>query len=246
MKKYYVYQHIRHDKNEVFYIGIGTKSLQDVKCNTYSRAYSKHKDNSIWLKIVNKTSWSFEILYEYDNRKEAEEKEKELILLYGRKFNNTGILANFTLGGEKNKGYLHTLEAKNKISKRLKGKKRISYVIYDNDLRQKLSKIQKEIANRPEMIELRRNIAKGNSYHLGHKHSEESKKRMRESAKKRGINAITIKCKLIDIENNIEWEGESIKDLSNKVPISLSTLNRLSQGIKVSKKIMNTYKFIKL
>ena len=177
---------------------------------------------------------------------EAEEKEKELILLYGRKFNNTGILANFTLGGEKNKGYLHTLEAKNKISKRLKGKKRISYVIYDNDLRQKLSKIQKEIANRPEMIELRRNIAKGNSYHLGHKHSEESKKRMSESAKKRGINAITIKCKLIDIENNIEWEGESIKDLSNKVPISLSTLSRLSQGIKVSKKIMNTYKFIKL
>ena len=49
MKKYYVYQHIREDKNEIFYIGIGTKSKQDLKCGTYSRAYSKHIDNNIWL-----------------------------------------------------------------------------------------------------------------------------------------------------------------------------------------------------
>lgn len=47
MKKFYVYQHIREDKNEIFYIGIGTKSKQDLKCNTYSRAYSKHIDNNI-------------------------------------------------------------------------------------------------------------------------------------------------------------------------------------------------------
>lgn len=35
MKKYYVYQHIREDKNEIFYIGIGTRSKQDLRCNTW-------------------------------------------------------------------------------------------------------------------------------------------------------------------------------------------------------------------
>ena len=63
MKKYYVYQHIREDKNEIFYIGIGTRSEQDLRCNTYSRAYSKHIDNNIWLKVVAKTKWKFEILF---------------------------------------------------------------------------------------------------------------------------------------------------------------------------------------
>ena len=63
MKKYYVYQHIREDKNEIFYIGIGTKSKQDLNCNTYSRAYSKHVDNNIWLKIFDNTKWKFEILF---------------------------------------------------------------------------------------------------------------------------------------------------------------------------------------
>lgn len=37
MKKYYVYQHIREDKNEIFYIGIGTKSKQDPRCKLYNK-----------------------------------------------------------------------------------------------------------------------------------------------------------------------------------------------------------------
>ena len=116
MEKYYVYRHIRVDKNEPFYIGIGTKSEQDLKYGYYGRASAKHIDNNIWLKIIAKTEWRWEILLESDDRNFIYEKEKEFILLYGRKFDNSGTLANLTLGGEENRGYKHSEEAKRKIS----------------------------------------------------------------------------------------------------------------------------------
>lgn len=246
MKKYYVYQHIREDKNEIFYIGIGTKSKQDIRCNTYSRAYSKHIDNNIWLKIVAKTNWKFEILFESDNRKEVEQMEIKLIAKYGRKCDNTGCLANLTLGGEKNLGYKHSKEALEKISKKAKRKRGPSTVKYTPELRKKLSEIQKEIANRPEKIEYRKRLAKGNSYHLGHKHSEETKAKMAKAALKRGVNAKTIKCKLIDKTNKLTWEADSIASLSKIVPLSLSTISRLSRGVRVSSKTNEQFEFIKI
>ena len=245
MKKYYVYRHIREDKMETFYVGIGTRSTQDLKCNTYGRAYAFHRDNIIWIRIVAKTKAAVQILFEYDTRKEAQDKEVELILQYGRKCDNTGTLANLTLGGEFNKGYKHSIEAKLKISKKARRKRGYSNVVYDKNLREKLSTIHKERANRPEQIEYRRKLAKGNTYHLVHKHSDESKAKMSQAAKNRPTNAITIKCKLIDVINNIEWKADTIRDLAKLVPISLSTLNRLSQGIPISKKYANQYKFYK-
>ena len=245
--KYYVYQHIREDKNEVFYIGIGTKSNQDLKCNTYSRAYSKHLDNNIWLKIVAKTKWRYEILFEFDTREEVQNKEIELIAKYGRKYDSSGNLVNLTLGGESNLGYKHTNETKLKISLAQTGKvgRRLGSKLTDEQ-KIKFSIIQTEVANRPEMIELRRNIAKGNTYHLGKLHSEDSKKKMSESAKKRGLNCVTTKCELIDIINNLNWKANSIADLARISPLSLSTLGRMSIGIKVSDKTNKQYKFKKL
>lgn len=205
MKKYYVYQHIREDKNEIFYVGIGTRSKQDLKCNTYSRAYSKHIDNNIWLKIVAKTNWKFEILFESNNRKEVEQMEIKLIAKHGRKCDKSGCLANLTLGGESNLGYKHTKEAKMKISQKLKGKKRgYSNVKYTPELRKKLSEKQKEIANRPEKIEYRRNLAKGNSYR-------------------------SISASLEDIETGEKWSAKSIKALSKICPISYISLIRMNK-----------------
>ena len=246
MEKYYIYRHIRIDKNEPFYIGIGTKSEQDLKYGYYGRASAKHIDNNIWLKIIAKTEWGWEILLESDDRKFISEKEKEFILLYGRKCDNSGTLANLTLGGEENHGYKHSDEAKRKISESQKGKpgRRLGAKLTPEQC-EKFSEIQKEVANRPEMLELRKEKMMGNTYMLGKIHLDESKKKMSESAKKRGINAKTIKCKLIDKLNDLSWEANSIIALSKISPISLSTLNRMSNNIKISEKISNQYELIK-
>ena len=106
----YVYRHIRLDKNEPFYIGIGTDL-------NYKRAYSKHSRNIYWQRVVNKTKYEVEILFDNLTKNEAEQKEIEFILLYGKKINKTGILVNINDGGGGNFGMKHTQEAKDKIGK---------------------------------------------------------------------------------------------------------------------------------
>lgn len=95
MNNWYVYKHIRSDKNEPFYIGIGCKK-------DFGRAYefTKSKRNTIWYNIYNKTSITVEVLFENLNKQEASLKEQELISIYGRIDLNTGTLANMTDGGD--------------------------------------------------------------------------------------------------------------------------------------------------
>jgi hypothetical protein len=111
-KKVVVYRHIRLDNEETFYIGIGS----------IDRAFSKQNRNVIWKNIVNKTEWDVEILFEDLTWKEACEKEKEFIEMYGRKDLKTGTLANRTNGGDGIGN--HTEEAKRKISLSKIGRKR--------------------------------------------------------------------------------------------------------------------------
>jgi len=95
----YVYRHIRIDKNEPFYIGISSAS-------NYKRAKAKHNErNPLWNKIVSKTEYEIEILFDNVDWEFACKKEKELIALYGRKNIGTGILANITNGGEGVSGF---------------------------------------------------------------------------------------------------------------------------------------------
>lgn len=243
---FYLYRHIRNDTGNPFYIGIGTKSKQDLKYGYYSRANAKHVDNNIWMKIAAKTTWFAEILYESDDRAFICEKEKEFIQLYGRMCDNTGILCNLTTGGEENMGYKHSDETRKKISDIQKGKPRGKGRKFSQEVREKFSRIQKEVANRPDRIEYRRQIATGNKYMLGYKFSDESKRKMSESAKKRGANAKVIKCRLINKITGETWEAESIAALSKLTPISLSSLSRFSQGVKMRQKMYNTYEFVKL
>ncbi len=121
---YYLYRHIRLDKNEVFYIGIGTytrtKSLNNTK-SLYARAYNIKSRNNIWKKIVNKTKYEIEILIESDNQEFIKEKEIEFIKLYGRINLKTGTLSNLTDGGDGVRNIIWTEESRKKISNLNKG-----------------------------------------------------------------------------------------------------------------------------
>lgn len=95
--KYYLYRHIRLDKNEPFYIGIGTRQE---KTNPYLRMTDTHSKNNIWQKIVLKTKYECEVILESDDNTFIQDKEREFIELYGRICkNNGGILANIESGG---------------------------------------------------------------------------------------------------------------------------------------------------
>jgi len=103
----YVYRHIRLDKNEPFYIGIG---------KTINRAYSHRDRNIYWERIVSHTDFNVEIIFDDLSWDEACEKEIEFIKLYGRKDLGTGTLANMTDGGEGVLNHVRTEEQKIKHS----------------------------------------------------------------------------------------------------------------------------------
>ncbi len=100
--KHYLYRHIRLDKDEPFYIGIGTKKDRQFTLlrAEYDRAYAKHGVNNIWNKIISKTDYKVEILYESNDYEFIKQKEIEFIKLYGRIDLKTGILSNLTDGGD--------------------------------------------------------------------------------------------------------------------------------------------------
>ena len=106
-----LYRHVRLDKNEVFYVGIGNPK----------RPYDRYFRNNWWKNIVAKTDYRIDILFDDLTWEEACEKEKEFISLYGRRDLGKGPLVNLTDGGDSIKGYVMTQEHKNKISKANKG-----------------------------------------------------------------------------------------------------------------------------
>lgn len=106
----YVYQHIRNDTNEIFYIGIGSKDKYRTAHRTYNR-------NKYWKNITNKTTYKIEILVDNISWEEAGLKEQELIKHHGRLILGTGFLCNITDGGEGSLGYRHSDEVKEYIRK---------------------------------------------------------------------------------------------------------------------------------
>lgn len=110
MNNWYVYRHIRLDKDEPFYIGIGNKV-------NYARAHEKDpsKRNIIWNRIVSKSSYEVDIIFDGLTKNEASEKEKEFITLYGRIDLETGCLCNMTDGGDGIWNCIRSEETKEKL-----------------------------------------------------------------------------------------------------------------------------------
>lgn len=129
-KTWYVYRHIRLDKNEPFYIGIGSQPK-------FARAYNKHRRNSIWQSIVKKTQYDVEIILDRLSYDAVLEKEKELIKLYGRIDEKTGILANMTAGGDGTYKIMRNQETRRRMSESRIGKKA------SQETKLKMSKSQK-------------------------------------------------------------------------------------------------------
>lgn len=181
----YVYRHIRLDKNEPFYIGIG---------ETKYRHTTKQNRNPIWGKIIAKTEYEVEILFNDVSWQFACQKEIEFIKLYGRIDRKTGTLANMTNGGDGNLGLIHSEESIKKITESSKGRpghwkgKKMS-----DEFKAKISALKKGKPNyklrglvpSESAREAVRKHSTGNKYRLGKKHTEESKLKMSEGMKGR-------------------------------------------------------------
>lgn len=114
----YLYRHIRLDKNEPFYIGIGSDSN-----NEYKRANTHKNRNKHWNNIVAKTDYRVDILCDDMTWEEVIKKEIEFIALYGRTDLKTGTLCNLTGGGQGAFGVIVSESRRKQISERCKGRK---------------------------------------------------------------------------------------------------------------------------
>jgi len=178
----YVYQHIRLDKNEPFYIGIGSSKY-------YNRAYRKKGRNKIWQRIANKTSYKVEIIYDNLSWEDACQKEKELIAKYGRLNNKTGILANLTDGGEGNLGAIISKEHRKAIGEA--NKKRIFTLEQRAAMAKRMRERLKDPLYREKLTNGLRNSDKAKESarlscirRKGFKLSEETKRKMSKSKQK--------------------------------------------------------------
>jgi hypothetical protein len=126
----YLYRHIRKDKDEVFYIGIGSD-------DNYKRANNKSRRNPYWKTIAKNYGYEIEIMIEDLSWQQACIKETEFINYYGRKDLNKGTLVNMTDGGDGRYKSSPSKETKEKLSKFNKGK------VMSQETRDKISKTMK-------------------------------------------------------------------------------------------------------
>jgi hypothetical protein len=186
----YVYRHIRVDKNEPFYIGIGSDSI-------YRRAKTRDGRNKIWKGIVKRSNFEVDILFDDISFDEAKQKEIEFISLYGRIDKGTGTLCNLTDGGEGMLGAIVSEETRLKRSIANKGNKSRTGQKLSDEQKAKLSAIhkgKKKIYTKEgyEAFLKAREKTKGRKQpqeeierrrlsNTGKKRSEEFKQRMREA-----------------------------------------------------------------
>lgn len=164
-----LYRHIRLDKNEVFYVGIGENE---------ERAYNKRGRSIYWKRVVSKGGYEIELVFEDLTWEQACEKEKEFIALYGRKDLGTGILVNMTDGGDGTSGIFRSEEWKQARRKEKKGNTYGLGFKHSKEARALMSKA-KLGANNPskkvEVIEKAKKTRKVNPF----KHTKETLQKMK-------------------------------------------------------------------
>jgi len=203
----YLYRHIRLDRNEVFYVGIGSSIY---------RAYNFKGRSKFWKRVYNKTDIEVEILFDDLTKEEAREKEKEFIAIYGRKDLKKGTLVNMTDGGD---GALNVI-----VREETREKQRQRIASYET--RMKLSERMKKNTylkgHKPtkEVIEKRRQgILK-----RGYKHPPEVIEKINKTKKERGAKAKIV----FDNINGIYYS--SAVEAAELLNIPLVTIHRICKG----------------
>lgn len=131
--KFYVYELWNPITNLPFYVGKGsysrklssrnrlTEHLYEAKAALDKKRKRNHKINTILKILRDGYNIIFKVVFESDDEDKILLKEKELIKLYGRRDNRTGILTNLTDGGEGVSGFIYPEWMKKIIGKRRKG-----------------------------------------------------------------------------------------------------------------------------
>ena len=250
-RKYFLYRHIRLDKDEVFYIGIGSKRSFDNPKRVYSRAYNKSARNIFWKRIVSKTEYEVEILLESDEFEFIKEMETELIKLYGKRCLHQGTLCNLRDGGEKGgTGYfgnpVHAYDVEGKYVQSFLSvaeasrNTRISWGTIKKDIKTqkegssnrklffrdyKVEKISISIIKKSISIEQRNKISFANK---GRVRTEEAKRKLSEYKKeKRAILQFDTNMNFIQ-----EWNREQLEAISDFNMSSLISKIRLNKPYK--------------
>lgn len=199
----YVYRHIRLDKNEPFYIGIGSD-------NNYKRANDKRGRNKIWNGIINKTQYEVEILFDGLTWEQACKKEKEFICLYGRIDKHNGILVNLTDGGDGAFGVIMSEERKKQISELAKGNKSRTGQKTSEETKKRMSEAQKGLKRKPFSEQGWKNFIKARIATRGRKQSiEEIENRRKSLIGKKRTEETKEKLRLVN-------QGKKMSDISKK------------------------------
>lgn len=168
--KYYVYEWYIEETQEVFYVGKGA-----------NRRYKECKRrNKMFLDFYNSHICNVRLVYERLTEEEAFKKEQELILFYRE--NTNFRLTNQTNGGEGSSSWSKLLteeERKRRIQKQIASAKGIINQGENNPM---YGKSWKDGKTEEEIQEIKQKIKKSN---VGKKRTEEARKKMSESAKRR-------------------------------------------------------------
>lgn len=153
---FYVYQHLKADTGEIFYVGKGMGR----------RAHDSYHRSKYWKNIVAKHGVTVEFLKV--DITEPESLELEIATI--EKYRKQGLqIINMTDGGDGTSGYNHTVEHKQKMSLKQSG---------ENNPRYGKVGTRKGAVATPETLEKLR------LSHLGKELPEEQKRKIRESTKK--------------------------------------------------------------
>jgi uncharacterized membrane protein len=153
---FYVYQHLKADSGEIFYVGKGMGR----------RAHDSYHRSKYWKNIVAKHGLTVEFLKL--NITEPESLELEIATI--EKYRHQGLqIINMTDGGDGTTGYSHTDEHKRMMSAKQSG---------ENNPRYGKEGTRKGAVVTPDTLEKQR------LSHLGKKLPEEQKRKIRESTKK--------------------------------------------------------------